>query len=53
MYKRMLNLTLMSGDHKFSEEDMLTMLTVMSTVSLGHETMFKFMMKNFEYLSTK
>lgn len=43
----------MSGDHKFSEEDMLTMLTVMSTVSLGHETMFNFMMKNFEYLSTK
>lgn len=52
-FVRMLNLTLMSGDHKFSEEDMLTMLTVMSTVSLGHETMFKFMMKNFEYLSTK
>ncbi|CAI6350704.1 unnamed protein product [Macrosiphum euphorbiae] len=25
----------------------------MSTVSLGNETMFKFMMKNFEYLSTK
>lgn len=49
----MLNLTLMSTDHKFSEEDMLTMLTVMSSVPIGHDTMFKFMMKNFEYLSTK
>ncbi|XP_050542460.1 endoplasmic reticulum aminopeptidase 2-like [Daktulosphaira vitifoliae] len=52
-FVRMLNLTLMSEDRKFSEEDMLTMLTVMSTVSLGHETMFKFLVKNFEYLSTK